>query len=105
MLSERLRANGSGLTKVKVDTQIEFDNACSERSTLVQVLAQDRPGLLHEISGCFSREHCNIEIALIDTEGQMAIDVFYLTANGVKLTEQHRIRLQRSLAEALNPAA
>ena len=44
----------TGATKVKVDTQVEFDNTCSARSTLIQVIAQDRPGLLHG-SGLASR--------------------------------------------------
>jgi [protein-PII] uridylyltransferase len=101
MLSERLRAEKNGLAKVKVETKIEFDNTCSARSTLIEVIAQDRPGLLHRISSCFSREHCNIEIALIDTEGQMAIDVFYLTSRDNKLTLEHQARLQKALQESL----
>ena len=101
MLRERLRAEKPGLAKIKVETQIEFDDTCSARSTLIQIIAQDRPGLLHQISSCFSREQCNIEIALIDTEGQMAIDVFYLTSQGVKLSLEHQRRLGKALHESL----
>ena len=65
------------------------------------MIAQDRPRLLHRISSCLSREECNIEIALIDTEGQMAIDAFYLTARGAKLTPEHEKRLGKSLLDDL----
>ena len=101
MLRERLRAERLGAPKVKIDTKIEFDDSCSSRSTLAQVIAQDRPGLLHRISSCLSQEKCNIEIALIDTEGQMAIDVFYLTSNGEKLAPDHQRRIQKGLMEVL----
>jgi [protein-PII] uridylyltransferase len=105
MLADRLRAENPGNAKVKVETRIEFDDVCSARSTLIQVIAQDRPGLLHRISSCFARERCNIEIALIDTEGQMAIDVFYLTTEGAKLKAEHQQRLKAALLKALQPAA
>jgi [protein-PII] uridylyltransferase len=104
MLNERLRAEKLGAPKVKIDTKIEFDDTCSARTTLAQVIAQDRPGLLHNISSCLSHEKCNIEIALIDTEGQMAIDVFYLTSNGEKLSAEHQRRIQKKLMETLQAA-
>jgi [protein-PII] uridylyltransferase len=96
-----LRSEKSAITKVKVDTKIDFDDTCSSRSTLVQVIARDRPGLLHAISSALSQEKCNIEIALIDTEGQMAIDVFYVTSDGEKLKPGHQQRVHDSLLESL----
>ncbi len=101
MLRDRMRAEKPGTTKVKVETQVEFDDACSNRSTLVQVIAQDRLGLLHGIGSTLAHEKCNIEIALIDTEGQMAIDVFYLTSQGEKLKRDHEQRIKAALLEAL----
>jgi [protein-PII] uridylyltransferase len=65
------------------------------------VIAQDRPRLLHRIASCLSDQDCNIEIALIDTEGQMAIDTFYLTASGKKLTPDHQNHVEQVLIEQL----
>ncbi len=101
MLRDRQRSEKSAIAKVKVETKIEFDDSCSATSTLVQVIAQDRPRLLHRIASCLSDQECNIEIALIDTEGQMAIDTFYLTASGSKLRAEHQHQVQKALSEEL----
>src|SRR6202158_6422517 len=91
MLRDRLKSEKTDSTKVKISTQIEFDENCSAHSTLVQVLTQDRPGLLYRMCSVVSRYECNIEIALIETEGQMAIDVLYLTSGGAKLSAARQV--------------
>jgi [protein-PII] uridylyltransferase len=101
MLRDRQRGEKSLRVKVVVATRIDFDDQCSSTSTLLQVIAQDRPRLLHRISSCLSQQKCNIEIALIDTEGQMAIDVFYLTSAGKRLTAEHQKKVEQALADEL----
>jgi [protein-PII] uridylyltransferase len=101
MLRDRQRGEKGTIAKVKVETKIDFDERSSSTSTLVQVIAQDRPRLLHRIASCLSDQKCNIEIALIDTEGQMAIDTFYLTSGGKKLGAQHCKNVERALVDEL----
>src|SRR6202140_4259430 len=101
MLRGRQRSEKTASIKVVVERRIDFDDECSSTSTLLQVIGQDRPRLLHRISSCLSHQKCNIEIALIDTEGQMAIDAFYLTSKGAKLTAAHRKQVEKALLDEL----
>lgn len=102
MLNDRMRGQKKQAPKVKVDTQIEVDNECSAQSTLFEVVTQDQLGLLYRISSQFARENCSIEIALIETEGQTAIDVFYLTAAGQKLDPARIETLRTALLAELS---
>jgi len=101
MLRDRQRGEKHAKAKVVVETRIDFDDECSSTSTLLQVIAQDRPRLLHRLSSCLSRQQCNIEIALIDTEGQMAIDTFYLTSEGKKLPVGLQKKVEKALLDEL----
>jgi [protein-PII] uridylyltransferase len=87
--------------KVTVETRINFDDASSAHSTLMEIVTQDHPGLLHEIGSALARLECNIEVALIDTEGHKAIDAFYLTGQGKKLTSEKQELLREVLQGTL----
>jgi [protein-PII] uridylyltransferase len=97
LLQSRDSANRARPPKILVDTRITFDDSSSLHSTLLEIVTQDRPGLLYAIGSALVKEECNIEVALIDTEGFKAIDVFYLTARGKKLTEQKKEVLRQAL--------
>jgi [protein-PII] uridylyltransferase len=47
----------------------------------------------------------NVEVALVDTERETAIDVFYLTHGGGKLDAEQETTLRNALAEAIEENA
>jgi len=102
LLHSRDSAMRAKAPKIAVDTRITFDDSSSLHSTLLEIVTQDRPGLLYEMGSSMAKQECNIEVALIDTEGQKAIDVFYLTSRGKKLTEQIKDALRRDLQRSLS---
>jgi [protein-PII] uridylyltransferase len=100
LLSSRRRGRRKP-PRMVVETKVEFDSAASFHSTLLQVIAQDLPGLLRAISATLSERGYNVEVALVDTEGEMAIDVFYLTSLGQRLNEEQEIELREALFGAI----
>jgi [protein-PII] uridylyltransferase len=86
-----------------VPITIHFDRSFSTRCTIMELVAQDAFGLLYRIASIISARGCNIEVALIATEGHRAIDVFYITRQGAKLSPEVEAEVERDLSDALSP--
>jgi [protein-PII] uridylyltransferase len=79
---------------------VEFDSNACETATLVEIITEDRPGLLYSLATVFSSAACNIDVVLIDTKGKRAIDVFYVAHQGAKLTPEAQATLKERLLAA-----
>jgi len=66
---------------------IHADNQSSRRYTILDLVANNALGLLHRVSRVISQHGCDVDLVLISTEGQKAIDVFHITKSGTKLTD------------------
>ncbi len=114
-LADRLAAKP--LPRIRADAfEIEpvvlIDSKASNRYTVIEVNARDRPALLHALAHALFQSKVTIHSAHIATYGERAVDTFYLTdLTGDKLTGSQRLKaLERRLlaaaaGEALEEAA
>jgi [protein-PII] uridylyltransferase len=84
----------------RIAPSVAFDSEASDTATLIEVVAEDRPGLLYSLTSAISAAGANIEVVLIDTEAHKAIDVFYVTAGGRKLSPAQQNALSETLLHA-----
>ncbi len=87
--AERLRGRLRGLQRRRAPRAapiVHADDAASRKYTVLEIVAPDEFGLLYRISRAISEHGCAIDLVLISTEGDMAIDVFHITRGGAKLT-------------------
>jgi [protein-PII] uridylyltransferase len=86
--------------RARIHPAVDFDAGASDRATLIQVIAEDRPGLLHALASAISAAGANIELVLVETQAHKAIDVFYVTSGGKKLAPQEEAPLREALLAA-----
>jgi [protein-PII] uridylyltransferase len=82
-----------------------FDNDSSPRYTILEIVADDVPGLLYRISRALSGFGCEVDLVLISTEGDKAIDVFHMRKGGAKLTDSDQLALTDHLERAIRDSA
>jgi len=72
--------------------RVEVDNAASDRATIIEVNAHDRPGLLYDITRRLFDLGLSIILAKITTEVDQAADVFYVEdLHGGKIVDFGRL--------------
>ena len=89
------------------ETTVEFSRSAADDSTVLELRAADRPGLLSTIGQVFIEQGIDIEAAKIVTIGEKAEDVFYVcreTAGGA-LDEAQQKKLGEALRERLGNSA
>jgi [protein-PII] uridylyltransferase len=84
-------------------TRVQFDNESSPAATLIELVAQDRPGLLYDVASVISKRGANIQVVLVDTEAKKALDVFYLTKGGERLSDQEAGELAEAIRAVIVP--
>jgi [protein-PII] uridylyltransferase len=102
--ADRLRGREAGLRRrpaVRVAPIVRVDGDASRKYTVVDIIAADEPGLLYRVSRAISEQGCEIDLVLIATEGEKAIDVFHLTKSGAKLTAGDQRTLTAHLQDLL----
>jgi [protein-PII] uridylyltransferase len=91
----------------EVDTRVDFDNQASNRFTVVEVSARDRPALLNRLARALFEARLIVHSAHIATYGERAVDTFYVTdLLGEKITSEARLEAieQGLMAAASEPA-
>jgi [protein-PII] uridylyltransferase len=88
--------------KARIPARVRFDGEASDTATLIEIVAEDRPGLLYDVATAITSNGGNIEVVLIDTQAHKAIDVFYVTANGAKLSGDRQIVMHAAVNDAIS---
>jgi len=77
----------------KVEPNVLIDNRASNRYTVVEVNAADRPALLYSLTHALFQSRVTIHSAHIATYGERATDTFYLTdLTGAKIDNPARLK-------------
>lgn len=88
--------------RIQAPPTVRFDSDASATSTVIEVKAEDEPGLAYKIASTLTALQLNITFAKITTEKSLALDVFYVTdTNGQKLAFHHMNLVEHTLLDAL----
>ena len=88
-----------------VPTEVKVDNGVSRDFTVLEVITEDRPGVLYAITHTLAAEGLDIHRSKIATEANRVIDVFYVRdkATGAKVIDDDRLAALRAALLASLP--
>jgi [protein-PII] uridylyltransferase len=69
------------LKSFPIETRVEFIAAHDAQSTLMEVVAQDRPGLLYQVALALAHAGARLATAKVATYGERAEDIFWITTH------------------------
>lgn len=99
----RIRQLSSKIRHFSVPTQVNFLSTLSDRTTYMELIALDRPGLLACVGEVFSNLDLSLRSAKIATIGEHVEDLFILTdKNNQALNEQLCQQLRSVIIEAID---
>ncbi|NDV22395.1 ACT domain-containing protein [Desulfovibrio sp. JC022] len=77
----------------RVPTRISVDNESSGECTLIEVITQDRSGILYDMAAFFSRMNIDLRMARISTTGESVFDVFHVEGpDGGRIEDKSHLR-------------
>ena len=85
----------------QLEPVVYFEDDTEREMTLLEIISPDKPGLLYSIGSILSSCDCDIELLLINTEGEKAVDVFYIRHNNGILPESVKSELKRQILSSL----
>ena len=86
----------------RIEPNVLIDNKASNRFTVIEVNARDRPALLFSLANALFQSKVTVHSAHVATYGERAVDTFYVTdLLGGKIESKARLQtLERRLLEA-----
>ncbi len=106
-IKKRRRRARHSTSRVPVSqTRVVYDSEATDTSTVMDVFTPDRVGVLHLIARAIFDEGVLIEQARITTEGERAVDSFYIVEAITKepLQEESRRRLASTITQVCTKA-
>lgn len=94
-----LKARPRPKPRLEIKPIVAVDSNATQTASLVEVVAADRPGLLYDLASVIAKHGCSIDVVLIDTEAQKALDTFYVTKGGLRLDAEEATGLKDALLE------
>jgi [protein-PII] uridylyltransferase len=79
------RPRGGAAHARRQKPRVRFSNRDSDFYTIVEVMADDRPGLLYDITRTLTELNLDVVMSWASTRAQRVMDVFYVTDEGHKV--------------------